>query len=1422
MPELMYKGHVVKFEKQPSQADVDQTIAYLDHLGPSQTDKYSATEAFLKGATAPTIAAAAKAEDSIQKAWQDFTQGTGEFLQWTGVIPEPAGGGVPRYSPPDPMQAKRQKTAQQAVKQSREASAEHPVAGLSGSVAGYVAPWLAGGIPGLTTNIMQAGAEQSTAVKAYGGTDEEALKSGAISSGLSALGGIVPLRWGSPALQKAVPSLGPRTATAITAGGVNAALGGGEAMIQNELLKAYPGLQTDPLIAAGLGGLIGGGFGAIAGKGTKGTKGAENDFDVAPTPELLEKRIKSGNLRSLQGIENDIHATHERSFSTEQQLSRVKQEIESLSGSILKADKETRVKLLEELENKKAREENLKTRLDEDERLVNRNEIAYTELAKKLNLPHVDQLTRAQKYKTEAHAAGSPRATRRALISEFRAQQQAAKVDQAQHPGQMDLPLQNVGTVQRAINKLKYKTIDNTRIPQKGMASVKSRPLGISPSGSPQRSTATVSPHQSSDEVVVALKGKFDIDPTSSDLSNVDVVLLNDSIPLLQKIQTMDNPAVTYTVNVIYNARNRVIALRNKILGGTGEELKKRGLVTSFKFVSHKTSFQVLAHKSTAKDFFDVSEVFLKGENRLDYDANLRTNGLHLTEHQKDLYRSIAKVYEDTWAAMNDFQSSMGKKNFIPNKLGYIAPIRKGNYAVTIKGGVDYARGFSIEDDGITRSMDITDTSYVQRFFTLKEANEFINSFNALPETTRGGQVATKVEEVPQIENLFQLDLIQGMREAAIEAGADSSVIQRMDMMIKESVNKGGTLGSHHKKQMGFIDGGKGRELFASKKQQGDSFRESIVDYVKETTRQVEKAEVQTKVNDLVLRPEMEDFPRTRDFITDMQNYHNNSDPENPLDIKSIKGLMDEWWTDLNHKLGRKGYHPQAHVIDSALGKTTHAFYVSVLTTRLTFSIAQAFAFTTSFRSLVVDQGLLAAHIDVAKGFGRFMMNDKELFNYFMWARNNTSSLHPEFINDLTKFGLFEDSPAWAQKLIGYMTGETPAAAADSFSRALSSAFFLEHYVKKGLKGGELYTAISKATDANMVQYGNAFKAPVYKRLGLLGTLLSPLSSFNHTQIVNLANDLVDFKRNPSYQTALPALVTFTTTLIMGGALGMAGAAEIELLIHAVNYLLEISDVDYRIPTLWEIVMGSPTTALFGKENKFIDRTLSHGILSASTLLGTKEGLDVGSSNRWRSIVAELVAGDKNWASMVPVLPWAAGVGGASIDATFNKEKLTEGERREVARKLAPGWTFGMVDALKFDSFGTGPQPHAKNDPILEKTHERAVARFLGTKTIEEQSIMFKRNLDKKLNVKMDAEARSMVNQMALNGEKLTKEKVAQMQAALSNKYGKTPREAFSSINQARFKAGVSYEQTPKKSFNMSLPDTQDTFIENRYIGEDE
>jgi len=121
----------IQLDPQEAYIKLDPVEDYIK-LDPVTT----ASEAFVRTATAPTVAAAAKAEDTLQAIGGDFTQGLGELLQYLNIIPEPTGGGVPRYSTKDPLQAQRQTVAQQHVKKAREAAAEHPVAGITGTLAG--------------------------------------------------------------------------------------------------------------------------------------------------------------------------------------------------------------------------------------------------------------------------------------------------------------------------------------------------------------------------------------------------------------------------------------------------------------------------------------------------------------------------------------------------------------------------------------------------------------------------------------------------------------------------------------------------------------------------------------------------------------------------------------------------------------------------------------------------------------------------------------------------------------------------------------------------------------------------------------------------------------------------------------------------------------------------------------------------------------------------------------------------------------------------------------------------------------------------------------------------------------------------------------------------------------------------------------
>jgi len=904
---------------------------------------------------------------------------------------------------------------------------------------------------------------------------------------------------------------------------------------------------------------------------------------------------------------------------------------------------------------------------------------------------------------------------------------------------------------------------------------------------------------QSADEVMAEQLKRADINPASADLSTLDV-LGNNLTPLLQKVGLLNNPVVTYAVSTIQQAIEKTNQRRHILLGGIGQDIRRRGLLTSAKRIADEDSYSELAHKASNKDFYTVHEVLLKGENRYDYDTTLAMYGTHLTETQRGIYKAVTKVYAKAWEMMNAHQQSLGKKTAIPIKLGYIAPVRKGEFTVQISMGPNYARGFSDKLDA-TRSMDLSATTYVQRFFSKAEANNFIREAN------KNGITARLVKDVAKIENPYQVDIIQTLRDEAREAGASPDVLDRMDAVLNDMVERGGTIGSHHKKQMAFIEGYQGRELFKTNDKQGESFRQSIFDYVDEITKQMEKQEISTRLDTVLLHPEMEKFPNLQEYIQDMRDHSLNTLPKGFLDAEPLKVLLDEMTTAIVHRIDPNWY-PDKHVWDSTIGKVTHAFYISVLMSRPAFWIAQSSAFTITLRSLAYENGAFLSNFkDMSFGFRRLMNNDKEFFDYVDWVVKNRSTFHPQFINDLNKFSLFEKASERTQKLIGYVTGETQSTAADSFSRLLSSAMLFEHYTKKGYKGQELYDLVALKTDENMVQYGQQYKAPMFRKMGVVGELMSPLMTFNQAQLTNLAADIVHFKRNKDYKSAMPIMMTFSQTLIMGGAMGMALSAELELLAKIINSFLDDED---KLTTPWEYFLGSPTGV------KELDRAISHGILSASTYAVSEEGYDIGSSNRWRPVVAELVQGDKNWSTLLPIIPWVQGVSGAFKTNLFD-EQATPGERRENLRKAVPGMYFGAVDALKYDSFGEGPILHSKNDPQFMKTTDRAIAPLLGTQTIDVQTAKTKLRIDEKLELKLQGEIKKIINHISLN--EVSSDEMSQLIEKLAVKYKQEPDQIFNKIQQTIMKASTATEEFGGVGKSMAVDAlTQD--VKNRYYGE--
>jgi len=956
----------------------------------------------------------------------------------------------------------------------------------------------------------------------------------------------------------------------------------------------------------------------------------------------------------------------------------------------------------------------------------------------------------------------------------------------SKHDNLVDTFIQDLIQKNRTSIENTGKTIFEVTSTERSLAEAFSLLREMSPVPPDYRPRAAQSPFDSAGQAISALGGK-DIDPVAGEIGTV-FAQVQSLVPLLSKKNLYNNPVVSYLVTKIWNAFQSKTRMEARILGGDYTPGARRSLFTSTARKFADDSFHTLAEQASARDFYEVGLVFQRGSGRLDYESNLYKNGIHLTDRQKALYRSIAKVYGDVHLEQNAHQKAFGRA-MIPQKLGYVPPIRKGNFAVTITDSTPITRGFAFDEAG-NRVLDTTGTTHVERFHTKQERDAWITRWKKL---NLPGKVSV-VDNVPEV-GIEHLEMVQAMRDMAVLSNMPAKDIARMDALLGEMVSSTGKVGGHHKRQMGFIGGGMGTGMFRDQHQLGQDFKVSVVEYVSQISSIIEKQTVDLHAKSLLLQLNPETHGNLIKVIEGMRE-HAVGGQQNFFG-KGVKELVDSIMTSLINaplkKFGKEWY-PQQHVWDTVMGKITHAFYIKHLMSSVVFAASQSITFGVSMRSLVRDQGILDAVFDMSNGFNRLLKNDPEFFKFVEYAVSETGSYHPSFLQDLTKHGFFENIDKRNKVLFSILSGEFLSTKADSFSRLMTSAFAFAHFSKKGYHGKDLYDQVLRLTDDNMILYNETFKAPIYRKMGIIGEAVSPLATFPTAQIANLAADVRFMGRNRKslglYQSALPFLTTLGMAAVLSGMRGVPLVLEAELILQAINWGLRANDDEdpYQLPTIWDWYMGSPT------DNKAVNTAISHGTVAAATLAFSDEGLDLGASSAWRAIVADLITGDKTMASLMPTFSWAGDV--ISDMATMaGTEYPTTGQKRELLQKTLPKWLFGAVDAAFFGAFEGGTQQVASGDSKLKSKPERAIAHILGGRTVAEQKELARQFKYKQLTMKERREANDIIRQIS-SGNMPEEEMVKQLRI-LVTRYHMPVDDITSSLKRKAINSNISTEEMP-------------------------
>jgi hypothetical protein len=666
--------------------------------------------------------------------------------------------------------------------------------------------------------------------------------------------------------------------------------------------------------------------------------------------------------------------------------------------------------------------------------------------------------------------------------------------------------------------------------------------------------------------------------------------------------------------------------------------------------------------------------------------------------------------------------------------------------------------------------------------------------------------------------------------------------------MKDQYISRGGTLGGHHKFRTN-VTGALGSEMFNSAESAGKAFRKAHFDAVHEYTRQMMKMEVGEKLNLALNHPDLKErFPNTTDIVEQMKNHALNTS-ESFMQMKGMKRWLDTFYSDALHPglskvLPGLEKHPEAHVFDLTMGKLTSFFYHSVLMMRPSFWVAQASQSAWALRSMVKSGiGPIDAQGHMALGMKQLVTPDEEFLQGLFHHTQQYQTFSPEFIHDLNQHGILEllKPGSKAKTILSIASGEKPAAMADTLSRVMSYAALHEHFKALGYKGEELFQKAGEATDENMVQYGNQWKAPIFKKLGVLGDLLSPLQAFSTASFGNIAADFRYMLKDPDgvghIKAAMPLMATFMITALMGGAIGIPFAAEYEAVADAeraiidkmagwtataemMNYISKELGMSLKMPSLIDVVLSG--------DNTFSHRVLSHGLVSASTMPVTGgEGFDMGSSLRYAPLFNGIMEGKKTWVDLMPAVKFdlqQLGYAKTLAEGETGFTPHSDAEMETAALGMTPGYLKGVVSTIK--GYNDNPeQTTTKGQALVPLTTAGKVAKYLGTTTIP-ASVERLRNLqitDKKMKDSQDeAELRARMIDALQHNDKTTVDKLGTEIAVKYHRDGASLNKAAKAeiirrtIPEAQRRyVGTSGKSTPRQK--QDYKDYMDVYGDNPY-----
>lgn len=773
--------------------------------------------------------------------------------------------------------------------------------------------------------------------------------------------------------------------------------------------------------------------------------------------------------------------------------------------------------------------------------------------------------------------------------------------------------------------------------------------------------------------------------------------------------QFRNHPMVQKVFRTIREAEEESARIQNQWWHNTANVIdsgKMRFWETLTK-VKEKGSAIIAVMETPDESMAKIHDVFKQGfEEGLEYKDTLAKHGQNLSPEEVKTYNTLsdlyARMYKDTVAV----QQKLGKKHELPYREGWYPAKRVGQFSVELSYGGNLSR---VETFKTRRAAEVFRSKITDgKNLKFLEVSDILD--------------ASKKEEVQP--NKVMADIISETL-AKKYPNASEPLQKTIDDLLFVMNSRGGKVGYHHQFRTN-VAGYAGSGLFQDRGALGKAFKEGIQAEVNNYGMNLKSLIIKTKLANVLEDGNFrEQDPQGHAISEQMYESALGRNKEFlPIDeaANKVANVVDSSINHLTMRVFGKEYTAKEGTALSKLNNgAMRAFYATKMMAKPVFLLAQLLTTPMIIPEMARDNHGIRAFYSFGKGVTKLLTGDKVLWDNIKEVSQHYNVVEAQFLESMNldrHTGKHGVSAKIVNAIEDYVLLGAVGKKADSISRLVSYATAYTHFTDLGLPSKEASYKARLLTDKAMNVYNSADSAPIFEKMGFIGTGMKPLMSFGLNQLGNV----VSYYREAKRGNQGPLIAYGLVSVAIGGLLSLPFISEYERFRQIAEKFLDV-----QIPSILEIFSG---------DESFLDRLeITSQDAKDVALYGVPalSGIDLSSSIRSNetifSLLAAIALGQEDASKLLPILAAT----GTTAMALPDLAKAVAGEssvgagKKAVEALVSGPVGYGIKEGLGLNTtkvMGENTDMIAagkKGGADIERTGKDVAAGLLGTKSIEQR-----------------------------------------------------------------------------------------------------